>query len=122
MRTDRQKDTDRQSRLRVIIIILVHRIFVWSAFVRVTTSIPGRVMSPFQLCTLSYGKVKMVLKHNRYFVESRHSDVMQKLVKDPVVQSCMLSDQLGDPDVVQADRNGPAENKVGKIEIVNSVA
>jgi hypothetical protein len=23
-----------------------------------------------QLCTISYGKVKLVLKHNRYFVES----------------------------------------------------
>lgn len=25
-----------------------------------------------KLCTLSYGKVKLVLKHNRYFVESSH--------------------------------------------------
>ena len=25
-----------------------------------------------QICTLSYGKVKLVLKHNRYFVESSH--------------------------------------------------
>ena len=26
-----------------------------------------------QMCTLSYGKVKLVLKHNRYFVESAHA-------------------------------------------------
>ena len=25
----------------------------------------------FQLCTLSYGKIKLVLKHNKYFVESQ---------------------------------------------------
>ena len=25
----------------------------------------------FQLCTLSYGKVKLVLKTNRYFIESQ---------------------------------------------------
>ncbi len=43
------------------------------------------------MCTLSYGKVKLVLKHNRYFVESRHSDVMQRLLKDSVIQGCVLN-------------------------------
>ena len=65
----------------------------------------------FQLCTLSYGKVKLVLKHNRYFVESRHSDVMQKLVKDPVIQSCMLNDTVGQPDQVQGG-NSASDSKV----------
>jgi len=36
-------------------------------------------------CTLSYGKVKLVLKHNRYFVESIYPDILQKLLKDPVI-------------------------------------
>nr|CAG4638268.1 EOG090X01LU [Cyclestheria hislopi] len=35
-------------------------------------------------------KVKLVLKHNRYFVESQYPDVIQKLLKDPVVQECRL--------------------------------
>ena len=42
------------------------------------------------MCTLSYGKVKLVLKHNRYFVESTHPEVLQKLLKDPVIQECRL--------------------------------
>ena len=42
------------------------------------------------MCTLSYGKVKLVLKHNRYFVESNFPDCLQKLLKDPVVQECRL--------------------------------
>lgn len=46
------------------------------------------------MCTVSYGKVKLVLKHNRYFVESRHSDVMQKLLKDPEIQKCILDDRV----------------------------
>lgn len=40
------------------------------------------------MCTLSYGKVKLVLKHNKYFVESTHPEVLQKLLKDPVIQEC----------------------------------
>lgn len=54
------------------------------------TSIPQGIIEFIQLCTLSYGKVKLVLKHNKYFVESPHPEVLQKLLKDPVVQSCRL--------------------------------
>ncbi|CAD6185872.1 unnamed protein product [Caenorhabditis auriculariae] len=55
--------------------------------------LPKGIIQFIQLCTVSYGKVKLVLKHNRYFVESRHSDVIQKLLKDKVIQSCILDDR-----------------------------
>ncbi|KAI5950822.1 SSL2 [Candida jiufengensis] len=35
--------------------------------------------------TVSYGKVKLVLKNNRYFVESTQADVLQMLLKDEVI-------------------------------------
>lgn len=54
------------------------------------TTIPEGIVEFIQLCTLSYGKVKLVLKHNRYFVESPHPEVLQKLLKDPVIQECRL--------------------------------
>lgn len=54
------------------------------------TSIPQGIIEFIQLCTLSYGKVKLVLKHNKYFVESTHPEVLQKLLKDPIVQQCRL--------------------------------
>ncbi|XP_039281828.1 LOW QUALITY PROTEIN: general transcription and DNA repair factor IIH helicase subunit XPB [Nilaparvata lugens] len=54
------------------------------------TSVPEGIVEFIRLCTLSYGKVKLVLKHNKYFVESPFPDVLQKLLKDPVVQECRL--------------------------------
>uniref|UniRef100_A0A6M2CVC4 General transcription and DNA repair factor IIH helicase/translocase subunit XPB n=1 Tax=Rhipicephalus microplus TaxID=6941 RepID=A0A6M2CVC4_RHIMP len=54
------------------------------------TSIPDGIVEFIKLCTVSYGKVKLVLKHNRYFVESPFPDVLQKLLKDSVIQSCRL--------------------------------
>lgn len=54
------------------------------------TSIPQGIIEFIQLCTLSYGKVKLVLKHNKYFVESPHPEILQTILKDPVVQSCRL--------------------------------
>ncbi|XP_075217744.1 general transcription and DNA repair factor IIH helicase/translocase subunit XPB-like [Lycorma delicatula] len=54
------------------------------------TSVPDGIIEFIRLCTLSYGKVKLVLKHNKYFVESPFPDVLQKLLKDPVIQECRL--------------------------------
>uniref|UniRef100_A0A1B0DLY9 Helicase XPB/Ssl2 N-terminal domain-containing protein n=1 Tax=Phlebotomus papatasi TaxID=29031 RepID=A0A1B0DLY9_PHLPP len=54
------------------------------------TSVPKGIVEFIQLCTLSYGKVKLVLKHNKYFVESSFPDVLQKLLKDPTIQQCRL--------------------------------
>lgn len=51
---------------------------------------PDGIVEFIKLCTLSYGKVKLVLKHNRYFVESPFPDILQKLLKDPVIQECRL--------------------------------
>lgn len=58
------------------------------------TSIPNGIIEFVKLCTLSYGKVKLVLKHNKYFVESPHPEVLQKLLKDPVIQECRLRRNL----------------------------
>lgn len=35
--------------------------------------------------TVSFGKVKLVLKHNRYYVESSQADILQMLLRDPVI-------------------------------------
>lgn len=54
------------------------------------TSIPDGIVTFIQECTLSYGKVKLVLKHNRYFIESTYPDVMQALLKDPCIRQARL--------------------------------
>lgn len=54
------------------------------------TTIPDGIIEFIKLCTVSYGKVKLVLKHNRYFVESPFPDVLQKLLKDGIIQQCRL--------------------------------
>lgn len=73
------------------------------------TSIPQGIIEFIQLCTLSYGKVKLVLKHNKYFVESPHPEVLQKILKDPVVQSCRLKRNEGDDGFITSvqDTNKP---------------
>lgn len=78
------------------------------------TTIPQGIIEFIQLCTLSYGKVKLVLKHNKYFVESPHPEVLQKLLKDPIVQSCRLrpkaNEEIGEDGFITSiqDKSKPA--------------
>uniref|UniRef100_A0A8K9X0Z4 General transcription and DNA repair factor IIH helicase/translocase subunit XPB n=1 Tax=Oncorhynchus mykiss TaxID=8022 RepID=A0A8K9X0Z4_ONCMY len=54
------------------------------------TSVPDGIVQFIKLCTVSYGKVKLVLKHNRYFVESAFPEVIQRLLQDSVIRDCRL--------------------------------
>ncbi|KAI9485561.1 MAG: P-loop containing nucleoside triphosphate hydrolase protein [Benjaminiella poitrasii] len=49
--------------------------------------VPDSITQFIRQCTLSYGKVKLVLKHNRYFVESSHPETLQMLLKDSVISA-----------------------------------
>lgn len=72
-------------------------------------SLPDGIVQYIEMCTLSYGKVKLVLKHNRYFVESNHPECLQKLLKDPVIQECRLRQPLTSTDadkVTEEDTEG----------------
>ena len=80
-----------------------------------------------QLCTLSYGKVKLVLKHNRYYVESTCPEVIQRLIKDPVIMRCRerreeAGDELittranfaGEKNSTAAEAGDPSSTTTGK--------
>jgi len=76
------------------------------------TSIPEGILEFIRLCTLSYGKVKLVLKHNKYFIESPHPEVLQKLLKDPVIQKRRLIRSEGE-DFIQGTLDGKAITQFG---------
>ena len=49
--------------------------------------------------TLSYGKVKLVLKHNKYYVESSHPETLQILLKDKVIREARVHSQVVDTSI-----------------------
>ena len=51
---------------------------------------PESIVTFIRESTLSYGKVKLVLKHNRYFVESSHPETLQFLLKDSTVRDARV--------------------------------
>ena len=52
------------------------------------TTIPESIIEFIQSCTLNYGKVKAVLRDNRYYVESTFTDVLKNLLQDPQIHEC----------------------------------
>ncbi|XP_053926165.1 general transcription and DNA repair factor IIH helicase subunit XPB isoform X2 [Cuculus canorus] len=60
------------------------------------TAVPDGIIQFIKLCTVSYGKVKLVLKHNKYFVESTHPDVIQQLLQDHIIKECRLRNAEGE--------------------------
>ncbi|CAG8457673.1 9802_t:CDS:2 [Paraglomus occultum] len=52
--------------------------------------IPEQIVNLIRQCTFSYGKVKLVLKHNRYFVESSHPETLQKLLQDDIIAAARI--------------------------------
>jgi DNA excision repair protein ERCC-3 len=58
--------------------------------------IPQSIIDSIRERTLSYGKVKLVLKHNKYFIESSHPETLQFLLKDKVIREARLVTQQTD--------------------------
>ncbi|KAF8742644.1 hypothetical protein AX14_002883 [Amanita brunnescens Koide BX004] len=52
--------------------------------------VPDSIVSFIRDRTLSYGKVKLVLKHNKYYVESSHPETLQILLKDRVIREARI--------------------------------
>ncbi|CAN3353905.1 general transcription and DNA repair factor IIH helicase/translocase subunit XPB/Ssl2p [Diutina catenulata] len=64
--------------------------------------------------TVSYGKVKLVLKHNRYFVESTQADILQMLLKDPVIGPLRVqSEQKAEGEAAPANGEGATAGAEG---------
>src|SRR6266536_6010816 len=47
--------------------------------------VPDNIRDFITSCTASYGKVKLVLKNTKHFVESTDPDMLQRLLKDEVI-------------------------------------
>ena len=54
------------------------------------TPLPDETRNYILTHTRAFGKVKLVLKHNHYFLETQDSQVLEKLVKDEVMKDHML--------------------------------
>ncbi|GJN18018.1 hypothetical protein PR202_gb05130 [Eleusine coracana subsp. coracana] len=58
------------------------------------TKLPNEIIDFIHASTANYGKVKLVLKKNRYFVESPLPEVLKTLLKDEVISKARLAPEV----------------------------
>ncbi|KAF4555074.1 General transcription and DNA repair factor IIH helicase subunit XPB [Elsinoe fawcettii] len=56
------------------------------------TRLPEGLKEFITASTQSFGKVRLVLKHNKYYIESSDALVLQMLLRDPVIGPCRVED------------------------------
>ena len=54
--------------------------------------VPNEIIEFIRDCTTSYGKVKLVLKHTRYYVESSDPETLRSLLIDNVISSARVDE------------------------------
>ena len=59
------------------------------------TPLPPEIRTFILNCTHAFGKVKLVLKHNRYFLETPDSRVLQKLIQDDIIGAHRTEEAAG---------------------------
>ncbi|EPX71300.1 transcription factor TFIIH complex ERCC-3 subunit [Schizosaccharomyces octosporus yFS286] len=62
------------------------------------TPIPQSIVEFIRACTVSYGKVKLVLKKNRYFIESGDANVLRLLLQDPIIGPLRVDSSQSKPE------------------------
>jgi DNA excision repair protein ERCC-3 len=71
------------------------------------TKIPQQVYNFIRECTMSYGKAKLVLKQNKYYIESSFPEITRILLHDPVIQAartvCAINSEPSKSKDVQFD-------------------
>ncbi|KAJ1853177.1 DNA repair helicase RAD25 [Coemansia sp. RSA 1822] len=79
--------------------------------------VPPDVIEFINQCTKSYGKVKVVLKHNKYYVESRYPNILQRLLRDPVIMQARVFPQGSVEGTVSAE--GIITQKVSQMDAIS---
>ncbi|KAG2599933.1 hypothetical protein PVAP13_5KG486200 [Panicum virgatum] len=72
------------------------------------TKLPREIIDFIHGSTANYGKVKLVLKKNRYFVESPFPEVLSTLLRDEVISRARISpeDSIGGPSFTISKTSG----------------
>lgn len=57
-------------------------------------AVPNDIANFIKTCTDAYGKVKLVLKDNKYFIECKETSMLQKLIQDPEISQGRVQDSV----------------------------
>jgi DNA excision repair protein ERCC-3 len=63
-------------------------------------ALPNQVKKFIRDCTSKYGKAKLVLKHNKFYVESEYPMVLRELLRDPTIAQARVTEDVANDHLV----------------------
>nr|POE87434.1 putative dna repair helicase ercc3 [Quercus suber] len=69
------------------------------------TKVSSEVINFIQTITSSFGKVRLVLKHTKYYMESTEASVLQRLLQDPVIGPCRVEQENSELHTEKVSKN-----------------
>ena len=81
--------------------------------------LPKSVITFIRDCTQKYGKAKLVLKHNKFYVESDHISTLRELLRDPTIaQARVVEDHTAEVDADGFLTHSKAEEMKENLQIL----
>lgn len=75
------------------------------------SKLPDRVVTFIKDCTLSYGKVKLVLIKNKYYVESSYPEILRLLLQDESIANARVKTSFATQSSKQNETNNEKTDK-----------
>lgn len=69
-------------------------------------ALPKQVKHFIRECTSKYGKAKLVLKHNKFYVESEFPMILRELLRDPTIAQARVQEDVNDTSAGNRDEHG----------------
>ena len=54
------------------------------------TDLPNEVANYVRECTYTFGKAKIVLKDNKFYIESKYQEILRELLKNPIIRNARV--------------------------------
>jgi DNA excision repair protein ERCC-3 len=81
-------------------------------------ALPIQVKKFIRDCTSKYGKARLVLKHNKFYVESEYPMVLRELLRDPTIAQARVQEDVDNVDEHGFITNAKAEEMKENLEIL----
>ncbi|KAG7352817.1 DNA repair helicase rad25 [Nitzschia inconspicua] len=81
-------------------------------------ALPIQVKKFVRDCTSKYGKARLVLKHNKFYVESEYPMVLRELLRDPTIAQARIQEDVENVDEHGFITNAKAEEMKENLEML----
>lgn len=70
------------------------------------TELPTKVVEYVRECTYTFGKAKIVLKDNSFYIESKYPEILRELLKNPLIRNSRITVESTDDTLPNGSANG----------------